>query len=183
MSPSEMDRKIRTSCRKDIPNPIRVAKDQFARVIADALHRDFGDTHAAVKIVVGLTNANERAVKNWFDAKNGPTGEHLVDLVRISDEVLHAVLILAGRHDLVVAKRLADSKLLLTKMIKLVCELQEPPVSDPRDVIYEVFYSAFVKDHPAARGHWLEAAQSAHLTKVVMLELEANGFEIRKEGT
>jgi hypothetical protein len=182
MSPTEIGRKVQSSSRKHFPKPGRVANARFAQVISGALHRDFGGTHAAVKIVVGLTNANERAVKNWFDAKNGPTGENLVDLVRISDEVLHAVLILSGRGELVVAKKLADSKLLLTNMLKLVCELQKPPVSDPRDVIYEAFYSAFVKDHPAARGRWLEAAQSAHLTKVVMLELEANGFEIRKEG-
>jgi hypothetical protein len=63
MSPTEMGRKIQSSSRKEFPNPVHVASDRFAQVIADALHRDFGDTHAAIKIVVGLTNANERAVK------------------------------------------------------------------------------------------------------------------------
>ena len=40
----------------------------FADAIAGALRREYGATHAAVKIVVDLTGANERAVKNWFDA-------------------------------------------------------------------------------------------------------------------
>jgi hypothetical protein len=36
-----------------------------------------------VKTVVGLTGANERAVKNWFQAKNGPSGEFLMPFVAI----------------------------------------------------------------------------------------------------
>lgn len=59
-------------------------------------------------------------------------------------------------------------------------------MSDPRDVIYAAIHSAFVKypkeDDPASSDHWIEPEQSAHLTKVVMLELEANGFQIVKKG-
>jgi hypothetical protein len=58
-------------------------------------------------------------------------------------------------------------------------------MSDPRDVIYAAIHSAFVKypkeDDPASNDHWIEPEESAHLTKVVMLELEANGFEIVKK--
>lgn len=97
---------------------------EFAREIAEALRKDFGGTHAAIKRVVALTNANERAVKNWFSAKNGPTGRHLVDLVRTSDEVLEAVLRLSGRSDLILAKKLGDSKQTLIKMLNLIGELQ-----------------------------------------------------------
>ncbi|WP_323966184.1 hypothetical protein [Bradyrhizobium japonicum] len=96
----------------------------FAREIAEALHKEFGETHAAIKTVVALTKANERAVKNWFSAKNGPTGRHLVDLVRISDEVLEAVLRMSGRSDLILAKKLGDSKQTLIKMLNLIGELQ-----------------------------------------------------------
>jgi hypothetical protein len=160
-------------------------RGSFAQVIADALHREFDETHAAVKIVVGLTNANERAVKNSFMAKNGPTGKHLVDLIRISDEVLEAVLIMSGRHELVVAKKFADSKQALIKMLELLRELQGQPTSDPREVIYAAFYSAFVKypkeGDPAPSSYWIEPVQSAHLTKMVMLALDANGFQIVKK--
>jgi len=118
MSPTKRVRKNQSSLGKEIPD------GRFAQVIADALHREFGETHAAVKTVVGLTKANERAVKNWFMAKNGPTGQHLVDLVRTSDEVLEAVLLMSGRRDLVIAKKLSDSKQVLVKMLKLIGDLQ-----------------------------------------------------------
>lgn len=101
-----------------------IGSAEFTRTIAQALHKEFGDTHAAVKTVVALTRANERAVKNWFSAKNGPTGRHLVDLVRTSDEVLEAVLRMSGRSDLIVAKKLGESKRTLLKMLRLIGELQ-----------------------------------------------------------
>ena len=59
-------------------------------------------------------------------------------------------------------------------------------MSDPRDVIYAAIHSAFVRypkeDDLASSEHWIEPEDSAHLTKVVMLELEANGFQIVKKG-
>jgi hypothetical protein len=59
-------------------------------------------------------------------------------------------------------------------------------MQNPRDVIYAAIYSAFVKypkeDDPAWNDHWLQPEESAHLTKVVMLELEANGYQIVKKG-
>lgn len=125
MSSAKKDRKIQSYSGKEIPiQPTTMGATDFALAISSALHREFGDTHAAVKTVVALTRANERAVKNWFLAKNGPTGQHLVDLARNSEEVLQLVLTLAGRQDLVVAKKLADSKQMLIKMVELIKELQ-----------------------------------------------------------
>ena len=54
-----------------------------------------------------LTSSNERAVRNWFEAKNAPSAENLVILMRHSDLVLRTVLALADRQDLVVAIGLA----------------------------------------------------------------------------
>jgi hypothetical protein len=189
MSLTKRDRKIQSVSGKDFPGGSdAVANGVFAQVIADALHRDFGETHTAVKTVARLTKANERAAKNWFMAKNGTTGKRLVDLIRISDEVLEAVLIMSGRHELVVARKLADSKQVLIAMLKLIDELQGQPMSDdPRDIIYDAFYSALVKYHKeddrAPNHHWIKPMRSAHLTKVVMLELEANGYQIVKKGS
>jgi hypothetical protein len=63
---------------------------------------------------------------------------------------------------------------------------QEASMSDPRDVIYAAIHTAFVKypkeDDPQSNDHWIEPEESAHLAKVVMLELEANGFQIVKKG-
>ncbi|MBH5385045.1 hypothetical protein [Bradyrhizobium diversitatis] len=125
MSPPKKDRKIQAIPVNSYPIQVNdIGSAAFAQTIAEALHKEFGGTHAAVKTVVALTKANERAVKNWFSAKNGPTGRHLVDLVRTSDEVLEAVLRMSGRSDLIVAKKLEDSKKTLLKMLRLIGELQ-----------------------------------------------------------
>ena len=50
-----------------------------------------------LKTVAQVTGANERTVGNWFDAKNGPSGESLITLCRHSEEVLETVLVMAGR--------------------------------------------------------------------------------------
>lgn len=55
-------------------------------------------------------------------------------------------------------------------------------MTDPRDVIYGAIHSAFVKypreDDPASQDHWIQPDEAAHLTKVVLAELEASGFQI-----
>src|SRR5262245_52159260 len=70
----------------------------YAAVIADALRAELGDTHRSVKIIMRWTGANERTVKNWLVGASGPSGVHLVALVRHSDLVLEAFLRLAGRE-------------------------------------------------------------------------------------
>jgi len=37
-------------------------------------------------------------VRNWFEGKNGPSGENLMALIRYSDAVLAMVLQLSGRR-------------------------------------------------------------------------------------
>ncbi|MDP1736538.1 MAG: hypothetical protein Q8L23_03760 [Caulobacter sp.] len=96
----------------------------FAEAIADALRREFGGTPGAVKKVVRLTRANERAVRNWFEAKNAPSGENLVILIRHSDEVLEAVLRLADRQDLVAARKLSAAREKLQEMLAMIDDIQ-----------------------------------------------------------
>jgi hypothetical protein len=132
MSFTKKDRKTQSIIGRTIPDDSDHDADRsFEEMIAEALHRAFGDTHAAVKIVVSRTKANERAVKNWFTAKNGPSGRHLVDLIRISDEVLDSVLLRANREELVVAKKLADAKQVLIKMVELIGDLRD--IDQPTD--------------------------------------------------
>lgn len=98
--------------------------ERFSDAIARALHREFDHTHAAVKTVVALTGANERAVRNWFDAKNGPNGEFLIALCRHSDQVLETFLLLAGRTEHVKAKKVVEAKQKLREILTLVSELE-----------------------------------------------------------
>jgi hypothetical protein len=73
---------------------------------------------------VALTGANERAVRNWFDAKNGPNGEFLIALCRHSDQVLETFLLLAGRTAHVKAKKIVEAKQKLREILTLVSELE-----------------------------------------------------------
>lgn len=125
MSPTQKDRNLQSDSGRSIPLPTgRGDQSSFAEVIAEALRRQYGGTPAAVKIVVRLTRVNERAVKNWFDAKNGPSGENLVGLLRHSDEVLETVLSLAGRQDLIVARKLTGAREKLKEMLAMIDDVQ-----------------------------------------------------------
>ena len=206
MSPTNRDRRVQSRSGKVFRSDAAAAitSSQFAALIASALDRDFGDIHAAVKTICKLTGAQDRAVKNWVEGRNGPDGPHLVALISVSDAVLEAVLLAAGRNDLVAAMKIADSKRELRRMLSLLHDLQnrimkdfdadrlsisavlslfrEAPMLDPADVIKTAIHSAFVKyrmeDDPDPNPHWIAAEECAHLTKVIMIELEANGLQI-----
>jgi hypothetical protein len=126
MSPAKKDRKFRSlSGRTFHTIPGRLGANGYAQAIAGALHAEYGGTHAAVKTVVDHTGANARAVKNWFDAKNGPSGEFLIALCHHSDHILETVLALAGRGELITAKKLVDAKGALREMLSLIDRLEE----------------------------------------------------------
>jgi hypothetical protein len=98
MSFTKKDRNFRQPDGKLLPSKHGALDETtFVTGMAAALRRAYGGRHSAVKIVAGAVGANERAVRNWFDAKNGPNGEHLVRLVRHSDEMLDSFLALAGK--------------------------------------------------------------------------------------
>ena len=123
MSRSQKDRKLRSNTEKPFPETSAEGFD-FTTAIAHALRRQYGQSPAAVKTVVRLTRTNPRAVRNWFAANNGPNGENLVELVRHSEEVLETVLQLAGRQDLVTARKLAGAREKLREMLEMIDELQ-----------------------------------------------------------
>ena len=97
---------------------------RFADAIATALRREYGGTHAAIKTVVALTGANERAVKNWFDAKNGPSGEFVIALCAHSDEVLETFLLMSGRREHVKAKKIVEATAKLREILVMLDALQ-----------------------------------------------------------
>ena len=118
MSLTKSDRQSRSSAGKTLH------AERFAVAIAQALHREFDHTHAAIKTVVALTGANERAVRNWFDAKNGPNGEFLIALCRHSDQVLDTFLLLAGRTDHAKARKIVQAKKKLVEILSLIQQLE-----------------------------------------------------------
>ena len=96
---------------------------QFAAVIAETLRGTFGGTRVSVKTVMAYTGAGERTVKNWFAGKNAPNGDNLVELVRHSDEVLEALLLMAGREDILAGKLLVDARDKLVEMLETIEQL------------------------------------------------------------
>jgi len=118
MSPTEKDRIIRSLTGKQIPS------ETFQGAFARALHREYGGTRAAVKTVITLTQANPRAVKNWFNANNAPNAKFLIALCRHSDEVLETFLLLAGRNDPVKTRKVIDLKHKVREMLDLIDALE-----------------------------------------------------------
>jgi hypothetical protein len=128
MSLRKKGRKIQSASRNSFPGgqngPAGTSAYRFSSVIANALHRSYGGSHAAIKTVVAQTGANPRAVRNWFDGRNGPSGQHLVDLVRHSDEVLEALLLLSGRERILTAKRVLNARDKLVELLGLLRDLE-----------------------------------------------------------
>jgi hypothetical protein len=103
MSFHKKDRKVQSKKGKSFHTAEAHDDRPLAELIAAALRSEWGATPSARKEVGRITCANERAVRNWFEGKNGPSGENLVALIRHSDEVLRTVLELSGRQYLSLA--------------------------------------------------------------------------------
>jgi hypothetical protein len=97
----------------------------YPAAIACALRKQLGTTHQAVKIVMRWTGAGERTVKNWLTGASGPSGQHLVDLMRHSDNVLEILLLLAGRRKVTASMKLADLRDKLAGMVQHIDELMD----------------------------------------------------------
>ena len=124
MSLSKKDRKLQSESGKTFQQE-RESKS-FVQTIAAALKAEFGAIPSSLKTVAQLTRANERAVRNWFDAKNGPSGENLIILMQYSDLVLRAILALADRRDLVVAVELVSLRRKLIDAVAAIDGLPPP---------------------------------------------------------
>jgi hypothetical protein len=104
---------------KNFPSRSRAARQgpNYVAVVAACLRKELGDTHQAVKTVMKWTGANERTVKNWLGGRYGPNGEHLIRLFRHSDEVLDALLRLAGREEVIATKKLVTMREVLAQVL------------------------------------------------------------------
>lgn len=96
---------------------------RFVSEIASALQRSLGDRRAGAKTVAAWTGANEKTVKNWFSGIYGPSGQHLVALVRHSDVVLGAFLAMAGREELTLATNLLTAEQAIAELLDSVRRL------------------------------------------------------------
>jgi hypothetical protein len=118
MSLAKEGRKVRSQVGRTFPPVVR-----FADAIAAALHRQYGDSYGSIKNVRHATGVGEKTAKNWFQAKNGPSGESLVRLCQHSDEVFETVLQLSGRHQPLRIKKLAEITIRVEQMLQLLREI------------------------------------------------------------
>jgi hypothetical protein len=109
--------------KRGITFPSGTNLDTYNAAIAFALKSQLGLTHQAVKTVMKWTGAGERTVKNWFAGLSGPSGTHLVRLIQNSDETLAALLILAGRSEILAAARIIDLRNRLAETVAEVDQL------------------------------------------------------------
>ena len=97
----------------------------YISAIGAALRAELGDTHQAVKKLARWTGANERTVKNWLAGRSGPSGRHLVDIIRNSDQALYALLQLAGRRNTIAAAKVMAVHAYLAKAVQEIDALME----------------------------------------------------------
>jgi hypothetical protein len=91
--------------------------------VAAALHDELGNSHRAIKIVMRWTGVSERTAKYWFAGTKGPTGEHLISLIRHSDAVLTIFLQLTGREASALAIKLVEARVKLAEMLVSIDQL------------------------------------------------------------
>jgi hypothetical protein len=128
MSFSKKGRNVQSTYGKEFPDGAiaGVSGQAYADILSDALKRQFTGTPCVLKSIARVTGANERSVKNWWTGQNGPSGEHLITLARHSDEVLGAILALAGRQEILANKKVSDIRRLLGSCFTELDELMAP---------------------------------------------------------
>ena len=92
----------------------------YAGAIAMALRRELGGTHRATKTVMKWTGADERTVRNWLAGATGPSGQHLILLMRYSDEVLETMLRISERKAFLTALKLVRVRDRLSQDLRVV---------------------------------------------------------------
>lgn len=95
----------------------------YPKAIAFALKCELGPTHQAVKIIMKWTGAGERTAKNWLAGSSGPSGQHLVELIRNSDNVLEVLLTMAGRRQISAVQHLGDLRNYLGQTLESIDHL------------------------------------------------------------
>jgi hypothetical protein len=79
--------------------PLLATGMAYEQVISAALRKELGSTRYTAKTLMRWTGAGARTAKHWLAGSAGPSGVHLIALMRSSDAVFEAVLELAGRRD------------------------------------------------------------------------------------
>ena len=114
------------SSGRNIPKLSRILSEaDYASTISRALKAEVGWTRASIKTVMRWTGSSDRTARNWINGVVGPSGRHLIALLRESNVVLGAVLELCERQDLSVAVNIDDVEIALKEAMGAVEALKE----------------------------------------------------------
>src|SRR3981081_3793165 len=97
--------------------------DDYASSVARALKAELGNSHQAIKTLMRWTGANERTAKNWLSGSNGPSGDHLLEIMRNSDVVFECVLQLIDRKAVLSHRKLEQVHDALRATAQLLFEM------------------------------------------------------------
>lgn len=64
-------------------------------------------------------------MRNWFDARNGPNGQHLVSLMLHSAAVLRTVLALSGQSEMLTIKLVSDARDGVRRILAMPAALED----------------------------------------------------------
>lgn len=83
---------------RTVQHPRAPGADAYAAMIAAALRKELRSTCRVIKTAMRWTGASERTVKLWLAGQVGPNGQHLIGLIRNSDDVFDGLLALTHRR-------------------------------------------------------------------------------------
>ncbi len=83
--------------KSDPKFPAPQEKGRLTVELARLLRESYGERSSSIKRIAADLNVSERTVKNWYSGRNGPRGDHLIDLMKKNEEILTMVLTLSGR--------------------------------------------------------------------------------------
>lgn len=101
-------------------SPEATIASSYESIIAGAIRRELGGSRHAIKTLMRRTGASARTAKNWLSGASGPSGAHLIELMRTSDDVFEAVLGMAGRDVLAPRGKVAEASELLKRALQLL---------------------------------------------------------------
>lgn len=96
------------------------SRDAYVEAIAAALREELGGGARATKTIMRWTGASGRTAKHWLSGDRGPEGWHLVLLARNSDEVMRAILLMAGRDLLPISIELNAAEAALARATAII---------------------------------------------------------------
>ena len=97
-----------------------ISQLNYREAVCAALIDELGGSHRATKMTMKWTGVSDRTARNWISGENGPTGEHLIELIGNSDAVMSAVLTLAGRREMLAVARMSVIRKELVHMLHVI---------------------------------------------------------------